>query len=117
MLEIINVTKLFGQSSAAIKALNNISLTVHKGDYIAVMGPSGSGKSTLLNIIGGLERISEGEVKLDGVRIDNMDENELVDIRRGKISYVFQQCPGKLLCGLAGIPLRPAAHDGKCRLS
>jgi len=91
MLEIKNVSKIFGEGSTAVTALSNISLTVNKGDYIAVMGPSGSGKSTLLNIIGGLERISSGEVTLDGVRIDNMDENELVDIRRGKISYVFQQ--------------------------
>jgi len=91
MLEIKNVSKIFGEGSTAVTALNNISLTVNKGDYIAVMGPSGSGKSTLLNIIGGLERISSGEVTLDGIRIDSMDENELVDIRRGKISYVFQQ--------------------------
>jgi len=55
------------------------------------MGPSGSGKSTLLNIVGGLDRLSSGEVILDGKRIDNLDENTLVDIRRGKIAYVFQQ--------------------------
>ncbi len=55
------------------------------------MGPSGSGKSTLLNIIGGLDHLSSGEVLLDGERIDSLDENALVDIRRGKIAYVFQQ--------------------------
>jgi hypothetical protein len=55
------------------------------------MGPSGSGKSTLLNIIGGLDHVSSGEVILDGDRIDSLDENALVDIRRGKIAYVFQQ--------------------------
>jgi putative ABC transport system ATP-binding protein len=55
------------------------------------MGPSGSGKSTLLNIIGGLDHISSGEVILDGKRIDSLDENALVDVRRGKIAYVFQQ--------------------------
>jgi putative ABC transport system ATP-binding protein len=64
---------------------------MNEGDFIAVMGPSGSGKSTLLNIIGGLDHISSGEVILDGKRIDSLDENALVDIRREKLAYVFQQ--------------------------
>ncbi len=55
------------------------------------MGPSGSGKSTLLNITGGLDYVTSGEVILDGTRIDNLGENDFVDIRRGKIAYVFQQ--------------------------
>jgi putative ABC transport system ATP-binding protein len=58
---------------------------------MAIMGPSGSGKSTLLNVIGGLDSLSSGEVFLDEKRIDNLDENALVDIRRTKIAYVFQQ--------------------------
>jgi ABC-type lipoprotein export system ATPase subunit len=58
---------------------------------VAITGPSGSGKSTLLNIIGGLDSISSGEVLLDGIRVDNLNENTLVDIRRKKIAYVFQQ--------------------------
>jgi putative ABC transport system ATP-binding protein len=64
---------------------------VDEGDFIAIMGPSGSGKSTLLNVIGGLDYPSSGEVILDGKRIDNLDENDFVDIRRNKIAYVFQQ--------------------------
>jgi len=91
MLEIKNVSKIYGEGETKITALDNVSLQVNKGDFIAVMGPSGSGKSTLLNIIGGLDHISSGEVILDGKRIDNLDENALVDIRRGKIAYVFQQ--------------------------
>ena len=91
MLEIKNVSKVYGEGTAKVVALNNVSLRVNEGDFIAVMGPSGSGKSTLLNIIGGLDHISSGEVILDGKRIDNLDENALVDIRRGKIAYVFQQ--------------------------
>jgi putative ABC transport system ATP-binding protein len=74
-----------------VVALNNVTLQVNSGDFIAIMGPSGSGKSTLLNIIGGLDSPSSGEVILDGKRIDNMDENALVDVRRGKVAYVFQQ--------------------------
>jgi len=91
MLEIKNAYKVYGEGDAKIVALNNVSLHVNKGDFIAVMGPSGSGKSTLLNVIGGLDRLSGGEVVLDGQRIDNLNENALVEIRRGKIAYVFQQ--------------------------
>ncbi len=91
MLEIKNVTKIYGEGETKVVALNNVSLRVEKGDFIAVMGPSGSGKSTLLNVIGGLDRLSSGEVLLEGKRIDNLDENALVEIRRGKIAYVFQQ--------------------------
>jgi len=91
MLEIKNISKVYGEGTAKVVALNNVSLRMNEGDFIAVMGPSGSGKSTLLNIIGGLDHISSGEVILDGKRIDSLDENALVDIRRGKIAYVFQQ--------------------------
>jgi len=66
-------------------------MQVADGDFVAITGPSGSGKSTLLNVIGGLERVSGGEVALDGVRIDNLSENDFVDIRRRKIAYIFQQ--------------------------
>ncbi|OGN96030.1 MAG: macrolide ABC transporter ATP-binding protein [Chloroflexi bacterium RBG_13_51_36] len=91
MLEIKNISKIYGEGTAKVAALKNVSFRVNEGDFIAIMGPSGSGKSTLLNILGGLDRISNGEVILDGNRIDGLDENALVDIRRGKIAYVFQQ--------------------------
>ena len=91
MLEIKGITKIYGQGTASVKALNDVSFQVEKGEFIAIMGPSGSGKSTLLNIIGGLDRLSAGEVILDGQRMDNLSEDALVNIRRGKISYVFQQ--------------------------
>jgi putative ABC transport system ATP-binding protein len=91
MLELKNVTKVYGKGTAGITALDTVSFIVKRGDFIAIMGPSGSGKSTLLNIIGGLDRITCGEVYLDGQRLDTMDENTLVDIRREKIAYIFQQ--------------------------
>ncbi|OGO32379.1 MAG: hypothetical protein A2Z29_02175 [Chloroflexi bacterium RBG_16_56_11] len=91
MLEIMGVSKIYGKGQATVVALDDVSLTVNRGDSIAIMGPSGSGKSTLLNIIGGLDRLSRGEVHLEGERIDDLDENDLVSLRRGKISYVFQQ--------------------------
>ncbi len=91
MLEVKNVSKVYGGGAAKVAALRDVSLTVNDGDFIAVMGPSGSGKSTLLNIIGGLDYPSSGEVILDGRRIDNLAENALVEFRRGKVGYVFQQ--------------------------
>ena len=91
MLEVNNVSKIYGEGTAKVVALSDVYLRVNDGDFIAVMGPSGSGKSTLLNIIGGLDYPSSGEVILDGKRIDNLAENALVDVRRGKVAYVFQQ--------------------------
>ena len=91
MLEIKDVSKIYGEGTAKVVALNSVSFQMTKGDFTTIMGPSGSGKSTLLNIIGGLDSLSDGEVVLEGKRIDNLDENELVDVRRGKIAYVFQQ--------------------------
>lgn len=91
MLEIKNVSKIYGKGESQVTALNNVSFKVDKGSFLAVMGPSGSGKSTLLNIIGGLDQLSSGEVILNGARIDNLNENQLVEVRRGKVAYVFQQ--------------------------
>jgi putative ABC transport system ATP-binding protein len=117
MLEIKAVSKIYGQGSASVKALNEVSFKVAKGEYLAIMGPSGSGKSTLLNIIGGLDRLSTGEVILDGQRMDNLNEDELVDIRRGKISYVFQQyhlLPSLTALENVLIPLTFCNTNGKC---
>jgi len=91
MLEVRNVSKAYGEGTAKVVALSDVSLRVNDGDFIAIMGPSGSGKSTLLNIIGGLDYPSRGEVILDEKRIDNLGEDSLVDVRRGKVAYVFQQ--------------------------
>jgi len=91
VLEIKNASKVFGEGETRILALDNISLAVDKGSFVSIIGPSGSGKSTLLNVIGGLDYLTSGQVILDGKRIDNMNENSLVDIRRGRIAYVFQQ--------------------------
>ncbi len=91
MLEIREISKIYGKDIARVVALDKVSLQVDKGNFVAIMGPSGSGKSTFLNIIGGLDRPSSGEVLWEEKRIDNLDENALVDIRRGKIAYVFQQ--------------------------
>ncbi len=73
-----------------IHALRGVSLQIKKGAAIGIMGPSGSGKTTLLNLIGALDRPSQGSVILDNVDITNMNESELTKVRRNKISYVFQ---------------------------
>jgi putative ABC transport system ATP-binding protein len=91
MLEVRNVTKVYGEGTGAVAALKGISFQVVPGNFVAIMGPSGSGKSTLLNIIGGLDRLTSGEVLLNGERIDSLGEDALVDIRRTKISYIFQE--------------------------
>ena len=91
MLEIKDVSKVYGQGDGTVIALDRVSFDVYKGAYVALMGHSGSGKSTLLNIIGGLDRLTSGQVVLDGQRLDDLSESELVRIRREKISYVFQQ--------------------------
>ncbi len=91
MLKVNKVTRIYGEGENKVVALNNVSFRADKGDFIAITGHSGSGKSTLLNVIGGLDCLSSGEVILEGERIDTLNENALVDIRRRKISYIFQQ--------------------------
>jgi putative ABC transport system ATP-binding protein len=91
MLEIKNVTKVYGEGTTKVVALKDVCLHIEDGGFVSIMGQSGSGKSTLLNIIGGLETLTEGEIILDGERLDLQDENALVKVRRDKIAYVFQQ--------------------------
>ena len=73
-----------------VTALNGISMTIKKGEFVAVMGASGSGKSTLMNILGCLDRPSKGKYYLEGVDVSRLSKNELADIRNKKLGYVFQ---------------------------
>ena len=87
LLELKNVSKIYGD----LKALDNVSLHVDQGEWVAIMGPSGSGKSTMMNIIGCMDKPSMGEVLLDGVDISKESSKKLTDIRRDKIGLIFQQ--------------------------
>lgn len=89
LLEIKDISKIY--SGGTVKALQNVNLTVEKGEWVAIMGPSGSGKSTMMNIIGCMDKPSSGQVVLDGVDITNESSRNLTSIRRTKIGLVFQQ--------------------------
>ena len=85
------VSKTYGKDNLMVKALDNISLDILKGDYLAVMGASGSGKSTAMNILGCLDRPSQGQYKLNGFSVENLSDNELASLRNQKLGFVFQQ--------------------------
>jgi len=85
------ISKTYGKDDLTVKALDSINLEIHKGDYLAVMGASGSGKSTAMNIIGCLDRPSEGVYKLNGVPVEKLSDDELAEIRNQKLGFVFQQ--------------------------
>ena len=86
-----NISKTYGKEDLTVKALDSINLEIYRGDYLAVMGASGSGKSTAMNIIGCLDRPSEGIYKLNGIPVENLSDDELAEIRNQKLGFVFQQ--------------------------
>ena len=85
------ISKTYGKDDLTVKALDSINLEIYKGDYLAVMGASGSGKSTAMNIIGCLDRPSEGVYKLNDIPVENLSDDELAEIRNQKLGFVFQQ--------------------------
>ncbi|MBQ8086853.1 MAG: ABC transporter ATP-binding protein [Clostridia bacterium] len=87
LLQLNQVSKIYGD----LRALDKVSLSVEKGEWVAIMGPSGSGKSTMMNIIGAMDKPSEGEVLLDGRDISKENAKTLTNIRRDKIGLIFQQ--------------------------
>ena len=121
-LELRNVSKVYGDGAAQVRALDEVSLTVEPGALVAVMGPSGSGKRTMLTIAGSLEDPTSGEVLVGGRPLSRMSRNERARLRRQSIGYVFQDF--NLLAGLTaaenvalpleldGIPARSARVAG-----
>jgi len=90
LVELENVTKVYQAGDVAVHALRAVSLTIEKGEFIAIMGPSGSGKSTLMNIIGCLDRPTSGRYFLDGVEVSRLSRNELAEVRNRTLGFVFQ---------------------------
>mgnify|MGYP001344737354 FL=1 len=90
ILRVENLTKTYGKGETSVTALNNVSFTVNKGEFVAIIGPSGSGKSTLLHIIGGVDYPSSGKVFVEDTDIDSLDESQLAIFRRRQIGLIYQ---------------------------
>ncbi len=90
LIEVKRLSKVYYMGEETVHALRDVSLTIEKGEYAAIMGPSGSGKSTLMNLLGCLDSPSGGEFQFNGVEVSEMDDNELADIRNREVGFVFQ---------------------------
>ena len=90
LVRVENVDKMFARGSETIHILENLSLDVRSGEFLALMGPSGSGKSTLLNLLGGLDRPTKGSIHIGGDRVDQMSDRQLADWRSRHVGLVFQ---------------------------
>src|SRR5438445_11659769 len=89
LIELCDVTKRLAGTRDVV-ALDAVSLAIPRGEMVSIVGPSGSGKSTLLNLIGGLDRPSSGQVRIDGAPLSGMSDDELTQVRRDKIGFIFQ---------------------------
>jgi putative ABC transport system ATP-binding protein len=90
MITTKGITKIYNPNKIAVHALNGVDVTIDAGEFTAIVGPSGSGKTTLLNIIGGLDRPTDGEVKIGSTNIAELNDNQLIDFRKENIGFVFQ---------------------------
>lgn len=90
ILSTVNLCKTYGKADTKVSAINNVSISISKGEFVSVIGPSGSGKSTLLNLIGGLDQPTSGTVTIDGREIHKIKEAERSIFRRRNIGFVFQ---------------------------
>ncbi|MEH2112192.1 ABC transporter ATP-binding protein [Nostoc sp.] len=91
IIRLENIFKIYGSGETEVRALNDVNLTIHEGEYCSIMGPSGSGKSTAMNIIGCLDRPTGGHYYLDNIDVAQMDDKSLAHIRNKKLGFVFQQ--------------------------
>ncbi|MEV4623094.1 ABC transporter ATP-binding protein [Asanoa sp. NPDC049573] len=90
VLDVREITKVYGEGAATVHALRGVSLSVERGEYVAIMGSSGSGKSTLMNILGCLDIPSTGQYLLDGVDVSRLNDRQLALVRNRRIGFVFQ---------------------------
>ena len=89
--ELRGISKIYGSGDLEVKALDQLNLTVQEGDYLAVMGASGSGKSTAMNILGCLDRPTSGTYRLNGIAVEQLEDDALADVRNRSLGFVFQQ--------------------------
>lgn len=90
ILKADNLVKIYGQGENEVKALNNVSLEIEEGEFVSIVGSSGSGKSTLLNMLGGLERLTSGDIYINNKKLGDMKDEELTIFRRRNIGFIFQ---------------------------
>lgn len=90
IIELCGISKIYNAGELAVRAIDDVSLTIKQGEFTAIMGPSGSGKSTMLNIIGCLDRPTLGSYLLDGTEVSQMAEDDIASVRNAKIGFVFQ---------------------------
>ena len=118
MIEIKNITKTYSNGDIVFTALNGVSFTINDGEFVAIMGPSGSGKSTLMHILGALDTPTSGTYFLDKKDVSEMTEDELADIRKEKIGFVFQSfnlLPRTTVLKNVELPLMYAGVEEKTR--
>ncbi len=90
IIQLKNVAKYYEMGESLVKAVDGIDLSINRGDFVAIMGPSGSGKSTAMNLVGSLDLATRGDIYLDNIDIEHLDESELAQIRGNKIGFIFQ---------------------------
>lgn len=90
IIEVLHLTKIYNTAAGETIALNDVSFTIKKGEYVAIMGPSGSGKSTLMHLLGCLDTPTSGTYILDGENVEKLTDDQLADIRNRKIGFIFQ---------------------------
>jgi putative ABC transport system ATP-binding protein len=90
IIELKNVARYYQMGESLVKAVDGLNITIEKGDFVAIMGPSGSGKSTTMNLVGSLDLATTGDIYLDNLDIEHLEESELAQIRGRKIGFIFQ---------------------------